>query len=81
MQNAQNTKAKSFEVGVSCCGSVVVCVYVALFALALPQILAYKFGSTLTHWPQFFRYCDVTTSAFSSTAQPSKAQFSIYAPM
>lgn len=54
------------------------CVYVALFALALPQILAYKFGSTLTHWPQFFRYCDVITSAFSSTAQPSKAQFSIY---
>lgn len=57
---------------------VCVCLYVALFALALPQILAYKFGSTLTHWPQFFRYCDVITSAFSSTAQPSKAQFSIY---
>lgn len=47
-------------------------VYGALFALALPQILAYKFGSTLTHWPQFFRYCDVYT-ACSGTQLSSNA--------
>lgn len=46
------------------------CVYGAVFALALPQILAYKFGSTLTHWPQFFRYCDVAykRAAYATTS-------------
>lgn len=38
-----------------CVGCIdIIHVEMQVFTLALPQILAYKFDSTLTHWPQFF---------------------------
>lgn len=57
-----------------------VCIYIygALFALALPQILAYKFGSTLTHWPQFFRYCDVIPNEIERDRQPVSCTHSMH---
>lgn len=41
------------------------CVWCALFCISLtPDILAYKFGSTLTHWPQFLFFVSLSPFRF-----------------